>query len=150
MERGKTAGIQRQSSIHTMTGDFEEVLIELERKPLSGSYHTTVYIPPGEPHEKLLAALTGEMHKTEERRYEYPPKNSKLKLQAEISAIIFRFHLRGDIPENGMVIFCGIEKTTDYGLTRQINIAIEPPTPVKEFKFVVGKKFETVTAKSLV
>lgn len=134
----------------TEEGDFIEVLTEIERKPLSGAYHTTVYIPSTEPRDHLLLTLAGEMRKTEGRRYEYPYKNSKLHLQTEISAIIFRFYMRGDIPENGVIVFCGIEKTTDYGLTKPVNIVVEPPSPIKEFKFIVGKRFETETAKSLI
>jgi peptide subunit release factor 1 (eRF1) len=142
------AGIQRPGAIHTMSSNFDEVIRTIESTPLYGSYQTTVYVPPGENKEDIILKMSDEMRKFGARKYPY--KSEKLNIITEISAIIFRFRFSMSIPQNGMIVFCGLEKTTDYGLTRPINTMIEPPNPVKEFKVVVGKKFETETAKELI
>jgi len=130
-----------------MSSEFDEVLRQIDSTPLYGVYHTTVYVPPGEKKDTVISKMSDEMRKFCARKYPY--KSEKLNIITEISAIIFRFRFSVTIPPNGVVVFCGLEKTTDYGLTRPINTMIEPPNPVKEFKIVVGKKFETETAKGL-
>lgn len=131
-----------------MSTEFDEVLKRIESTPLYGQYHTTVYVPPGEKKEDVISRMSEEMRKFDARKYPY--KSEKLNIITEISAIIFRVRFSMSMPQNGMIIFCGLEKTTDYGLTRPINTVVEPPTPVKQFKVVVGKKFETETAKELI
>jgi peptide subunit release factor 1 (eRF1) len=130
-----------------MSSNFDEVIRDIESTPLYGSYHTTVYVPPGVKPEAVISKMSEEMKRFDARKYPY--KSEKLNIITEISAIIFRFRFV-IIPQNGMVVFCGLEKTTDYGLTKPINTVVEPPHPVKEFKVVVGKKFETETAKALI
>ena len=130
-----------------MSTEFDEVIREIDSTPLYGSYHTTVYVPPGESPAYVISKLTDEMRIADTRRF--LNRGAKLHLLTEISAIIFRFAFRMEMPENGIIVFCGLEKTTDYGLTKPINRTVEPPTPIKEFKIVVGKKFETETAKAL-
>jgi len=130
------------------SSDFSETIREIEHTPLYGHYHTTVYVPPTESPARIIAKLSDEMKIASERRYSH--KSAKLLLLTEISAIIFRFAFKMDMPENGLIVFCGVEKTTDYGLTRPINRTVEPPTPIKEFKIVIGRQFETGIAKTLV
>lgn len=128
--------------------EFDEAIREIDKLPLYGSYHTTVYVPPGAKQEYILSRMSDEMQRFDTRKYPY--KSEKLNILTEISAIIFRFRFSVGIPQNGVIVFCGLEKTTDYGLTRPINTMIEPPNPIKEFKVVVGKKFETETARGLI
>lgn len=136
----------------TQSENFRETLIEIDRKRLHGMFHTTIYVPPKEPITRVLSVLSEEMKKAHWKRHSIAKnyKSHLINLETEISAMIFKFQFHMDVPQNGLIVFCGFEKTTDYGLNRPINIAVEPPQPVKEFKLIIGEHFDTEQAKRLV
>lgn len=136
----------------TQSENFRETLIEIERKRLHGCFHTTIYVPPKEPITHVLSALSDEMKKANWKRHSVARnfKAQLISLETEISAMIFKFQFHMSMPENGVIVFCGFEKTTDYGLNRPINITVEPPQPVKEFKLIIGEHFDMEQAKMLI
>ena len=127
-----------------MDSEITEILSELDSMSLFGTYHTSAYLPAEETRESILEKLNNEIHNVMIMRITYPLKTNRRHILDEVESVVNFFnHIMER--ENGVVIFCGLRKTTDYGLYVPIIKRINLPKPIK-YQFHIGKRFVTKPA----
>ncbi|MCI4396086.1 MAG: peptide chain release factor 1 [Desulfurococcales archaeon] len=95
----------------------------------------SLYIPPGRPVSDVVNMLRTELSITDNIKL----KRTKDAVQTSLSMAIDRLTNLTKIPENGLVLFCGMN--SDNG--KQICMMFSPPEPVKIYYYRTDKWFHT-------
>ncbi|MEM3490834.1 MAG: peptide chain release factor aRF-1, partial [Fervidicoccaceae archaeon] len=100
------------------------------------------YIPPGRPVSDVVNMLRTELSITDNIKL----KRTKDAVQTSLSMAIDRLSSISKIPENGLVLFCGVNSDTG----KQICMMFSPPETVKIYYYRTDKWFHTEFLEEMV
>lgn len=101
------------------------------------SSFTTIYIPPTKNLTDVISFVRTELAGADNIK----SKSNRKNVQDNLTAILSELTKIGDIPENGIAFFFGVEE--EGGTTNDIREIIVPPAPVSQFIYLCGREFVT-------
>jgi len=101
------------------------------------SSFTTLYIPPSKNLTDVISFVRTELAGAENIK----SKTNRKNVSDNLTAILSELTKIGDIPENGLAFFFGIEE--EGGTGNDIRELIIPPTPISQFSYLCGREFVT-------
>ncbi len=114
---------------------LKHVIKELKKWKAHATTLLSLYIPPGRPISDVVNLLRQELAITENIKL----KKTRNAVQTALEAAIDRLTKIRETPENGLVVFAGInDETGDY-----IAWVFSPPDPVPVFFYRTDKEFHT-------
>jgi len=111
------------------------IIKELKQWKAPATTLLSLYIPPGRPVSDVVNMLRTELSITDNIKL----KRTKDAVQTSLSMAIDRLGNINKIPENGLVLFCGVNSDTG----KQICMMFSPPEPVKVYYYRTDKWFHT-------
>jgi peptide chain release factor subunit 1 len=101
------------------------------------SSFTTIYIPPTKNLTDVISFVRTELAGAENIKSKANRKN----VSDNLTAILSELTKIGEIPENGLAFFYGVEE--EGGTENNIRELVVPPTPVSQFIYLCGREFVT-------
>jgi len=126
--------------------EFREILVDVDSLELYGEYHITIFIPSNESHESLMKHLGNSRNMITCAAYKSNSRTNRIKTTEAMDAIIqyFKFPVESG---TGLVVFSGFERAGDYGINKLFRKVVRPPKEIKEYSFIVSKRFDTKRAR---
>jgi peptide chain release factor subunit 1 len=101
------------------------------------SSFTTLYVPPSKNLTDVISFVKTELAGAENIKSKANRKN----VSDNLTAILSELTKIGDIPENGLAFFFGVEE--EGGTGNDIRELVIPPTPISQFIYLCGREFVT-------
>ncbi|MFW9786330.1 MAG: peptide chain release factor aRF-1 [Candidatus Thorarchaeota archaeon] len=101
------------------------------------SSFTTLYVPPTKNLTDVISFVRTELAGAENIKSKANRKN----VSDNLTAILSELTKIGDIPENGLAFFFGVEE--EGGTGNEIRELVVPPTPISQFIYLCGREFVT-------
>ncbi len=101
------------------------------------SSFTTLYIPPTKNLTDVISFVKTELAGAENIKSKANRKN----VSDNLTAMLSELTKMGEIPENGIAFFYGIEE--ESGSETEIRDVVIPPTPISQFIYLCGREFVT-------
>lgn len=116
--------------------EFRTTLHNLDREGGQGQDLITLFIPPGTP----IPDVTGNLNDEYTRSGTIRDARQRIQVQQALSSIISRMKNYGDLPENGLALFC---RAGPVGTgTDRLCTIIEPPDPLTLYLYRRSTMFE--------
>ena len=100
------------------------------------------------PTSKRISDVTGRLRDEIAGSANIKSKQTRTNVQRALSSIVARLQQFKEVPENGLIIYCG-EIITRGDKTEFEYHSITPPSPVKSFSYTCNSKFEIEDAQDL-
>lgn len=114
---------------------LREIIKELSRWRAHATILLSLYIPPGRPISDVLALLRQEISVAENIKL----KKTRNSVEWALNVAYDRLSKIPKIPENGLVLFTGVNPDTDESIT----VMLIPPEEVRVFFYRTDKQFHT-------
>lgn len=101
------------------------------------SSFTTLYVPPSKNLTDVISFVRTELAGAENIKSKANRKN----VSDNLTAILSELTKIGNIPENGLAFFFGVEE--EGGTGNEIRELVVPPTPISQFIYLCGREFVT-------
>ncbi|MHA1948619.1 MAG: peptide chain release factor aRF-1 [Candidatus Thorarchaeota archaeon] len=101
------------------------------------SSFTTIYVPPSKNLTDVISFVRTELAEADNIKSKANRKN----VSDNLTAILSELTKIGEIPENGIAFFYGVEE--EGGTERAVRELVVPPTPISQFFYLCGKEFVT-------
>jgi len=101
------------------------------------SSFTTLYVPPTKNLTDVISFVRTELAGAENIKSKANRKN----VSDNLTAILSELTKIGEIPENGLAFFFGVEE--EGGTGNDIRELVVPPTPISQFIYLCGREFVT-------
>jgi len=111
----------------------------LAKKEGRGTELVSLYVPPGRQISEVLAMLRQEYGTASNIKSNTTRKN----VQDAITRVSQRLKLFKEVPENGLVIFCGAIPQNGPGSERIETYVLTPPEPIKIYLYRCDARFHT-------
>jgi peptide chain release factor subunit 1 len=111
----------------------------LAKKEGRGTELVSLYVPPGRQISEVLAMLRQEYGTASNIKSNTTRKN----VQDAITRVSQRLKLFKEVPENGLVIFCGAIPQNGPGSERLETYVLTPPEPIKIYLYRCDARFHT-------
>ena len=125
---------------------LKKVLEALASKEGRGTELISLYIPPGRQVSEIIAMLKDEWGTASNIKSTTTRKN----VQDAIVRVIQRLKLFKEIPENGLVIFCGAIPQGPPGSEKMETYVIVPPEPINIYLYRCDSRFHIEYLRDLV
>ena len=125
---------------------LKKVLEALASKEGRGTELISLYIPPGRQVSEIIAMLKDEWGTASNIKSTTTRKN----VQDAIVRVIQRLKLFKEIPENGLVIFCGAIPQGPPGSEKMETYVIVPPEPINIYLYRCDSRFHIEHLRDLV
>ncbi|MHA1943267.1 MAG: peptide chain release factor aRF-1 [Candidatus Thorarchaeota archaeon] len=101
------------------------------------SSFTTIYVPPAKNLTDIISFVRTELAGADNIKSKANRKN----VTDNLTAILSELTKIGQIPENGIAFFYGVEELG--GTEKEIRELVVPPTPISQFFYLCGREFVT-------
>ncbi|MFW9767762.1 MAG: peptide chain release factor aRF-1 [Candidatus Thorarchaeota archaeon] len=101
------------------------------------SSFTTLYVPPSKNLTDVISFVRTELAGADNIKSKANRKN----VSDNLTAILSELSKVGQIPDNGLAFFFGVEE--EGGTGNEIREIIVPPTPISQFIYLCGREFVT-------
>ncbi|MEM2728734.1 MAG: peptide chain release factor aRF-1, partial [Candidatus Bathyarchaeia archaeon] len=125
---------------------LKKVLETLASKEGRGTELISLYIPPGRQISEIIAMLKDEWGTASNIKSTTTRKN----VQDAIVRVIQRLKLFKEVPENGLVIFCGAIPQSGPGSEKMETYVIIPPEPINIYLYRCDSRFHIEHLKDLI
>ena len=125
---------------------LKKVLETLASKEGRGTELISLYIPPGRQISEIIAMLKDEWGTASNIKSTTTRKN----VQDAIIRVIQRLKLFKEVPENGLVIFCGAIPQSGPGSEKMETYVIVPPEPINIYLYRCDSRFHIEYLKDLI
>jgi peptide chain release factor subunit 1 len=125
---------------------LKKVLETLASKEGRGTELISLYVPPGRQISDIVAMLKDEWGTASNIKSTTTRKN----VQDAIVRVIQRLKLFKEVPENGLIIFCGAIPQNGPGSERLETYVIIPPEPINIYLYRCDSKFHIEHLRDLI
>lgn len=125
---------------------LKKVLEALESKEGRGTELISLYIPPGRQVSEIMDMLREEWGTAANIKSTTTRKN----VQDALVRVMQRLKLFKEIPETGLVIFCGMIPQSGPGTEKMETYVIIPPEPINVYLYRCDSKFHIEHLKDLI
>lgn len=130
----------KESKVKNMSVERHKLKRKVEQlKAYQGrhSSFTTLYVPPSKNLTDVISFVRTELAGADNIKSKANRKN----VSDNLTAILSELSKVGQIPDNGLAFFFGVEE--EGGTGNEIREIIVPPTPISQFIYLCGREFVT-------